>query len=236
MVMTPGPAVTSYPYRGGNKTPVIVAVVTAAVMVVGIGIAAVRVYHGDRSRPTAQVPAAGPAGAVNPVNPVTPPVAATTGPSADTTPSPSPSPSVDSSVDSEATAVQTLTALRLQDQPTFQFTSQYAAQLASKVVGISDPYQTAANGTHTFYAADILAEHLALRQGDNLGARVVLVLSTDYGKRQLYQGQPLWVTFALGAFDSAGAVSAWCARRFPQLSGDLLTNQCTARKLEPPHA
>jgi hypothetical protein len=47
-------------------------------------------------------------------------------------------------------------------------------------------------------------------------------------------GNPLWVTFALGDFGSAADVDTWCHRRFPQLSGIQLTNTCTARRLHPP--
>ncbi len=148
--------------------------------------------------------------------------------------SPSASPTVISDAQLQAEALAQLRQLRDADLPGVTFDGQYVAQLASKSIGISDPLQIAANGTHRFYAADILAEHLKLRNGDNLGAPVVLLLSTDYGKRQLYHGNPLWVTFALGDFYSAADVQQWCEQRFPDLSGKYLSNQCAVRRLEPP--
>ena len=131
----------------------------------------------------------------------------------------------------EANALASLNQLRSGDLPSVPMNGQYVAQLASKVVGITDPMQTTAAGSHTFAAVDILAEHLALRNGDNRGARVVLLLSTDFGKRQLYQGRALWVTFALGDFGTADEVRTWCAGRFPTLSGNVLVNQCAPRRL-----
>ncbi|NMO56188.1 hypothetical protein HH310_34045 [Actinoplanes sp. TBRC 11911] len=111
---------------------------------------------------------------------------------------------------------------------------QYVAQLASKNPGITDKYQTAADGSHTFRATDILAEYQALRAGPGNGAaRIVLLKSTDYGKRQLYHGKPLYVTFAVAGFRGTQDVLNWCAQRFPRLSGDALTNQCAVRRLRP---
>lgn len=137
-------------------------------------------------------------------------------------------------VDTESAATSELQALRDGDLMTVSLDASWVAQLASKYVGIVDPEQTTQDGGHVFGAVDILAEHRRLRDGDNLGARVVLLLSTDYGKRQLVNGNPLWVTFALGDFGSAAGVDAWCHQRFPQLSSTQLTNACTARRLYPP--
>jgi hypothetical protein len=151
-----------------------------------------------------------------------------TGPSASAAPSASPT------VDSQAAALAELRRIRNEDTQYVSFDGQYVAQIASKSVGIADPLQIAANGTHTFYATDILAEHLRLRHGDNLGARVVLVLSTDYGKQQLIGGEPLWVTFALSPdFQTAQDVHDWCSQRFPTLSTRRLKNHCDVRTLEP---
>jgi hypothetical protein len=192
------------------------------------GLAAVVLYSGRHHTATSMAPP--PASQVSSAQ--SPDLGAAPAPldGASASASPMPSPST---VDKEASALAELNRLRAEDLPTVRFDGRYVAQLASKSVGISDPYQIAANGTHTFYASDILAEHEALRNGDNPGARVVLVLSTDYGHRQLYRGQPLWVTFALGSFDSPDAVASWCRSRFPQLTGYVLTNQCTARTLVP---
>jgi hypothetical protein len=100
-------------------------------------------------------------------------------------------------------------------------------------VGIVDPYQNAENGSHTFYAQDILAEHSRLRQMFTGETRVVLLLSTDYGRQQLYEGQPLWVTFALVPDSSKQGVAAWCAAQFASLSAEALENQCAPRRLNP---
>jgi hypothetical protein len=155
----------------------------------------------------------------------------TDGPTTDPAPT-EPAPTVDA----QAAALTELQRLHDQDAGTVRFSGQYVAQLASKNVGIVDQFQTAADGTHTFGATDILTEHMTLRQGDNQGATVVLLLSTDYGKRQLYNGAPLWVTVALAPFGSATEVNAWCARRFPVLSATALQNQCSPRRLEPASA
>jgi len=133
----------------------------------------------------------------------------------------------------ESPALAQLEALRERDLQTVRFTGQWVAQLASKSVGIVDPLQLASNGSHVFYAQDILAEHLALRQGDDVGAPVVLLLTTDYGERRTYQGEALWATFALGSFGSAADVRSWCSQRFPERSGDALVNACAPRQLEP---
>ena len=133
--------------------------------------------------------------------------------------------------DDPASALQ---SLRDADLPTVTLDSSWVAQLASKSIGIVDPGQTAADGSHVFGAADILAEHRRLRDGDNLGARVVLLLSTDYGQRQVVTGSPMWVTFALGGFTSSDDVQTWCHRRFPDLADAQLTNACAVRRLRPP--
>ncbi|MFY1635070.1 hypothetical protein ACN27F_17650 [Solwaraspora sp. WMMB335] len=137
--------------------------------------------------------------------------------------------------DPQAAALAELDRIRTYDLDRFQPRGQHVAQLASKSVGIVDPLQVAENGSHVFYASDILAEHLRLRQEHEAGSSVVLLLSTDYGRRQRHDGQPLWVTVAVADFTSADDVTGWCADRFPYLSAALLENQCVARTLEPPH-
>lgn len=141
-----------------------------------------------------------------------------------------------STPDQNAQALQQLQQLRQQDLPTVTFSGQYVAQLASKYDGIVDPRQAAMDGSPVFHARDILAEHEALRNADNGGATVILLLSTDYGSQQVLGGQALWVTFAVSnTFGSAQDVTTWCANRFPNLSGDALTNVCTPAQLNPPH-
>ncbi|WP_422733404.1 hypothetical protein ACN26Y_21575 [Micromonospora sp. WMMD558] len=145
-----------------------------------------------------------------------------------------PSISATEASDPEEEALSALQNLNRQDLPTVSLDGRYAAQLASKTVGIVDPHQVAANGSHTFYAQDILVEHTQLRQELSGDATIVLLLSTDYGRQQLYEGQPLWVTFALVPDSSKEAVGAWCAARFPQITGSALENRCVPRRLNPP--
>jgi len=46
----------------------------------------------------------------------------------------------------------------------------------------------------------------------------------------------LWVTVAIvPTFTSARDVTAWCEQHFPDRSGEILDNTCTARILNPPH-
>ncbi|MEU8261545.1 hypothetical protein AB0C02_13110 [Micromonospora sp. NPDC048999] len=136
--------------------------------------------------------------------------------------------------DPEEDALSSLRRLNLQDLSGISLDGTYAAQLASKTVGIVDVKQTAANGSHTFYATDILEEHLRLREKFDGDASVVLLLSTDYGRQQLYDGQPLWITFALLSAPSKEVVAQWCAGRFPDLTGSDLENRCVPRRLNPP--
>lgn len=181
-------------------------------------------------------------------DPVDPPIAQETiapAPTAEYTPdyttpaepeeteTPTEEPALEETTDPEQEALDALEAQQDTDLPTVSFNGQYVAQLASKVPGMSDRLQVTAQGSHVFGAADILAEHRSLRDGTTDGTPVVLLKSTDYGKRQKLDGQALWVTFALGAFADADAVRAWCRQRFPDMSGDQLGNQCAVRTLRP---
>lgn len=137
--------------------------------------------------------------------------------------------------DPESDALATLDALAGRGLAEVSLNGQVVAQIASKYPGIHDEFQTTADGSHTFAATDILAEHEQLRSDPaNGSARVVLLKSTDYGKRQVVNGRPLYVTFALGDFGNAADVSAWCDKRFAELSAPARKNQCAARTLRPP--
>lgn len=124
-----------------------------------------------------------------------------------------------------------LERLRLESTAGLVHDDRWVAELSAKRPGISDPMQTAANGTHVFYLADILAEH------QNLQARLpdtplLMLRREDWGK----QGRDLWHTVAdPGGFTSAADVDAWCAATFPELSGKELANQCTPRQMTAPH-
>lgn len=134
--------------------------------------------------------------------------------------------------DPQAEALAELEELRQQDVATVVPAGQFVAQIASKHPGIEDPLQTAADGSHTFQAGDILAEHQRLREAHGDAEHpIILLKSTDYGKRQLKDGQPLWVTFAVGDFPDKQSVLDWCADQFSDLTGTELRNQCDARTL-----
>ncbi|RSM74179.1 hypothetical protein DMB66_01830 [Actinoplanes sp. ATCC 53533] len=143
-------------------------------------------------------------------------------------------PQTESTTDPERAALDQLDEISRRDLAAVSPRGQYVAQLASKNPGIYDKRQTTADGSHTFQAVDILRQYQALRDDPaNGGTAVVLLKSTDYGKRVLYHGEPLYVTFALGDFRDRQDVLGWCARRFPGLSGDALTNQCMVQRLRP---
>ena len=139
------------------------------------------------------------------------------------------------SVPPEQQALVELEKLRTESLPRLVLDGRWVAQVASKSVGITDPLQTAANGTHTFYAVDILAESRAAVS--SVSASSVLVLrSTDFGKRSFAaDGQPYWVTVVDVGFTSSDQVKAWCAATYPTLNAEELANACAARTLSPPH-
>jgi hypothetical protein len=136
--------------------------------------------------------------------------------------------------DPEADALASLEQTYEQDRDSVAFNGRYAAQIASKYPGIVDKLQTAADGTHTFQATDILAEYQQLSTAhDSSEHPVVLLKSTDYGKRQRLDGHFLWVTFAVGDFPDAQSVHRWCNAQFASLSTTERENQCAVRRLEP---
>lgn len=143
-------------------------------------------------------------------------------------------PQTEATTDPERAALDQLDEISRRDLAAVSPRGQYVAQLASKNPGIHDKRQTTADGSHTFRAVDILRQYQALHDDPaNGGTTVVLLKSTDYGKRVLYHGEPLYVTFALGDFRDRQDVLGWCARRFPELSGGALTNQCMVQRLRP---
>ncbi|NYJ05824.1 hypothetical protein [Petropleomorpha daqingensis] len=138
--------------------------------------------------------------------------------------------------DAEQAALNELTSLRDQSVPQVPLDGRWVAQLSSKSVGITDPLQTAANGTHTFYAADILAELQNINATVGSSATLYLLWGTDFGKRSTAaDGSPYWTTLADAGFASQDDVTRWCSATFPGLPADVLADQCTARQLTPPH-
>lgn len=113
------------------------------------------------------------------------------------------------------------------------FQGEWAAQLASKYVGIVDPAQVTSGGSHKFAAVDILAEHDQL-QATITGARVLLLDSRSFGVGKSAGGSPYWITVAVDpSFTSADEVLSWCAAQFPTLSGTSLNNHCLPTQLAP---
>jgi hypothetical protein len=225
-------------HDGGSRLPVIAGLLVVLVLVVAAG-GAWWVLRPDRPPPSAPVAEAPPEpadefGGTGSGLTVTP----TEEEEAEATPTPSPAPSTASpepEADPQQAALDRLEELSRQGRAGVVLDGRYVAQLASKTPGIHDPLQTTATGSHTFEAVDILEEHESLRADPANGrARVVLLKSTDYGKRQLYRGEPLFVTFAIGDFAGAADVRSWCARRFPALSAEARANQCAVRRLRPP--
>jgi len=114
----------------------------------------------------------------------------------------------------------------------------YLVELAAKWVGATDPLLTAANGTHTFYATDILAEYRNFKA--NYGYPVHLVLASGFGKQtvnsKIPAGEPLYVTiYDPGTFAGKSGADSWCSSQFPGLTGASLDNVCLTRPASPPH-
>ncbi|PRY48130.1 hypothetical protein LY71_11016 [Geodermatophilus tzadiensis] len=140
-------------------------------------------------------------------------------------------------VSPEGQALADLQALRDESLARVDLDGRWVAQVASKDVGITDPLQTAANGTHQFFAADILAESRAALSAVEDPANLYVLSSTDFGTTSTApDGGPYWVTLVDGGFTGESAVDAWCAGVYPQLSAEQLANTCVGRPLTPPHA
>ena len=231
---------------GFGRVPLIGAAAAAAAGAVLIAVAAVVVI--GLTRPDAAKPNAGPVGpqvatttTVDPnLNPNTDPnLSPNTGPTlgptvGPTAVDPAAPPAEATSASSAQAALAELGRLSGEGRAQVTFRGQFAAQLASKYPGIVDPMQTTASGSHTFTAADILDEHRRLN-ADHAGPDhpVILLKSTDYGKRQKVGTHFLWVTFAIGDFPDRQSVLTWCATQFATLTGDERENQCAVRRLDP---
>jgi hypothetical protein len=150
--------------------------------------------------------------------------------------SPDPTSSLTPTASPEERALQALGDLRQRSLQGLVLDGRWAAQVASKSVGITDPLQVAQNGTHTFYAVDILAESVAVREVAPPAAILVLQ-STDFGKFSVARdGQPYWVTLVDLRFGSSDAVKEWCAAAFEHLNAEQLANACAPRTLTPSHS
>jgi hypothetical protein len=137
----------------------------------------------------------------------------------------------------EDAALAQLDGLRAQTLASLSLDGRWVAMVASKSVGITDPLQTAQNGTHTFYAADILAESQAVQTVVPDPSMVLVLQSPDFGRALTApDGQPYWVTLVDGGFSSSADVEAWCAQTYPNLDPAALANACVARTLTPPQS
>ena len=222
---TPGIPVPSGRPDRSRRSLLVALVVTAVLIVAGAGFGIHQLTSPSNTSKAVGL-------ATTPASPQ--PTVATSTPATTTTTPVEPAPTT-VRPDPQALALATLQAIRAADLPKIALTGQWVAQLASKNPGIVDLKQTTARGDHTFTAADILNEYRKARSNPIYGTYVGLLLSTDYGTRQLYNGQPLWVTVAaVPGFSSANAVKTWCAQQFPTLTGSVLDDSCTSRTLDPP--
>ncbi|NYD22297.1 hypothetical protein [Kineococcus aurantiacus] len=134
----------------------------------------------------------------------------------------------------DAAATAELQRLRQQGLTAHPPRGQWVAQLAAKSVGTTDPGQTAANGSSTFYAADILAQSRQIASGV-AGGDVFVLRTTDFGDGLVdARGNPYWVTLAAGPFADADDVRTWCASMFADTPAGDRGNVCLPKQLTPP--
>jgi hypothetical protein len=214
------------PAPAGHRRLAIVAGAVLALLLGAGGLGIALRGNGDNAPGTAQQQS----GTTPPT--IAPTTEATTDPP--TTEATTDPPTTEATTDPQAAALDELESIYDQDRGSVSFNGQYVAQIASKYPGIVDQLQTTTNGSHRFEATDILAEYKELSSGHGTSDHpVVLLKSTDYGKRQLKDGHFLWVTFALGDFPSAQSVHNWCDSQFSDLSATERANQCVPRRLQP---
>lgn len=133
-------------------------------------------------------------------------------------------------------ALDQLNALRSDSLKRVPLDGRWVAQVASKWVGVSDPLQPAANGSHTFEATDILAESQAAETMVDDPSKVYVLWGTDFGKRSTGpNGAPIWVTLVDAGYASQDNVTQWCQAKFPGLTPQQLADTCAPRQLTPPH-
>lgn len=134
----------------------------------------------------------------------------------------------------DAAATAELEALRSEGLAAHPIQGQWVAQLSAKSVGTTDPVQTAANGSSTFYAADILAQSREIASGA-AGGDVFVLKTTDFGDGLVdARGNAYWVTLAAGPFADSADVQTWCDSMFATTPADVRGNVCLPRRLTPP--
>ncbi|MGY1831665.1 hypothetical protein ACI8AA_14735 [Geodermatophilus sp. SYSU D01180] len=221
----PPPAPTS---RGGRGRGVLIGVLAAS-LVVGGGVAAWSGLAGDDA-PSPPVAVSEPVDTADGVDKGI----EDGGAAPSSAPAPAPAPATPTASPEEQ-ALAELESLREESRASLSLDGRWVAQVASKNVGITDPLQTTATGSHQFFAVDILAESRSLLSLADT-SQVHVLTSFDFGRRSAAaNGDPYWITIVDAGFGSGDDVRAWCAGAFPRLSGDALANACVARTLEPPN-
>jgi len=148
----------------------------------------------------------------------------------------SPAASPSTATSPEQDALNELEGLRDASLAWIQLDGRWVAQVASRSVGSTDPEVTAANGTHTFQADDIVRETWAVDAALNGAGTVWVLWGTDFGaKATAPDGSPLWTTLVDAGFRSADDVNAWCATTYPGLTPDQLAHRCARVQLTGPH-
>ncbi|WP_432541922.1 hypothetical protein [Kineococcus sp. SYSU DK002] len=216
VVRTPGPPRPPRPPRGLQVTAAVLAVVLLGML----GLLAAR-----------SLTPPGGAGASPQGTPAAPttPTAAVTGASGTATGT-----ATSGTAAADAAATAELEQLRARGLATHAPRGQWAAQLSAKSVGTTDPVQTAANGSSTFYAVDILAQSREIASGV-AGGDVFVLRTTDFGDGLVdARGNPYWVTLAAGPFADADDVRTWCASMFASTPAAERANVCMPKHLTPP--
>lgn len=94
----------------------------------------------------------------------------------------------------------------------------------------------AAHGPHTFSAVDNLAESRAASRDRPDPDDVLVLPSTELGKRSFTpDGQPFWATLVEAGFTSSDQAEVWCASTYPMLTPEELADAGAAGTLAPPH-
>ena len=208
-----------------SRSVLIGGLVAALVLAVGLGVGW-RLRGQGQAGSATMPPASGAAGTTSSTDPTTSPT-----PTPTTTVSPTPT------VSPEDAAAGQLSALRSASLATLVLDGRWVAQVASKSVGITDPLQTAQNGTHQFFTVDILAEHVRLQSIAGDPSRVLLLQAGDFGKHAVSpDGRPYWVTVVDLGFGSSSEVKSWCGQVFAALSPAARDDACAPRALTPPHS
>lgn len=150
------------------------------------------------------------------------------------TPEPATAPTTETeiTVDVQEAARAELELRRADSLPFVTLDGRWVAVLSTKKSGITDPEQTAKNGSHVFYEDDILALHEELALEFAGSARVLLVKTSDFGK-QRKNGDVFWRTIADAGFTSKEAVTLWCAEQYSGTQKEI-ENSCLPSAMVPP--